>query len=97
MSKLVVCKYVRLAKDGDSFKKDLIASELRTNVKIDDQFVKEHNRSWKTTGHLYIVDEKATKARNDAIKEAEEAKNPKKPTASKADPKADAKPAGPDK
>lgn len=62
-----VYKLIRLAKDGDSFKKDLVAQTLRTSVKIDDEFVEEFNKKWKTSGQLYVKDSKLTKAREVAI------------------------------
>ena len=73
MSKIVVAKLVRLGQDGNSFKKDLIAKTMRTNAKVDDEYLKEFNASWKTRGQLYIIDEDATRVRNEALE-------PPKPT-----------------
>lgn len=67
MSKIVVAKLVRLGKDGDSFSKKLEAAVLRTNAKIDDEYLNGFNANWKTSGQLYIVDEKATKEREEAL------------------------------
>lgn len=68
MSKIVVAKKVRLGKDGDAFKKDLVAQVERTNVKIDDEYIKEFNQDWKTTGRLFIIDKEATEKRNSTDK-----------------------------
>jgi hypothetical protein len=68
MSKIVVAKLVRLGKDGDKFKKDLIAQTERTNAKVDEDYVKECNANWETSGRLYIVDKEATEKRNEEVK-----------------------------
>lgn len=67
MSEILVCKLHRLGKDGDSFKKGLIAQTLRTNAKIPAEYVEEFNRHWQTRGQFYEVDEEATKARNEKL------------------------------
>jgi hypothetical protein len=64
MSKIVVAKLVRLGKDGDNFNKGLIAKEERTNAKVEEDFIKEFNSNWKTSGRLYIVDKEATEKRD---------------------------------
>lgn len=62
--------------DGDKFKKDLIAKEERTSVKIQETEVKKYNKLWETTGRLYVIDEGATTERDAKVKElaAEKAK-----------------------
>ncbi len=67
MEKIVVVKLVRLGKDGDNFSKDLIAKEERTNVKVHIDYMNEMNANWKTSGRLYIIDEKATKERDEKV------------------------------
>lgn len=67
MQKIVVAKLVRLAKDGDSFKKDIHAQIMRTNAKISEQYIAEFNVNWQTRGLLYIIDEKLTKERDEQI------------------------------
>lgn len=67
MSKIVVAKLVRLAKDGDHYNKELVAKVMRTSAKVDDDFVKEFNKTWKTSGQLYIVDEDKTKQRDEKL------------------------------
>lgn len=67
MSKIVVAKLVRLGKDGDNFSKDLIAKVERTNAKVDDDYIKEVNANYKTTGRLYVVDEEATEERDSKL------------------------------
>jgi len=67
MSKIVVAKLVRLGKDGDHFKKDMIAKEMRTNAKVDDEYLKEFNSQWKKRGQLYIIDKEATAERDRII------------------------------
>jgi HD superfamily phosphohydrolase len=65
MEKIVVCKLVRLAKNGDSFDQKLVAQELRTNAKVDDEYMKRFNENWKTSGQMYIMDEAKTKERDE--------------------------------
>jgi hypothetical protein len=67
MEKIVVAKLVRLGKDGDNFSKDLIAKEERTNAKVHMDYLDEMNKNWKTSGRLYIIDEKATKERDEKV------------------------------
>lgn len=64
MSKIVVAKLVRLGKDGDNFSKGLEAKVERTNAKVDEDYLREFNANWKTSGRLYIVDKEATEKRN---------------------------------
>lgn len=79
MSKIVVAKKVRLGMDGDQFNKDLIAKVERTNAKVDDEYLKDFNKNWKTSGRLYIVDEKATAERDASLtKEAKPSKDSSK-------------------
>lgn len=67
MSKIVVAKLVRLGKDGDSFSKKLEAAEIRTSAKVNEDYVKGFNANWKTSGQLYIINEKATKEREESL------------------------------
>jgi len=71
MQKIVVAKLVRLAKDGDSFKKDIHAQVMRTNAKVSEQYINEFNVNWQTRGQLYIIDEKLTKERDEALLKGE--------------------------
>lgn len=64
MSKILVCKKVRLGQDGGKFKKNLEAKVERTNLKIEEHLMDEFNANWKVSGRLYVVDDKATKERN---------------------------------
>lgn len=59
-----VYRLVRLAKEGDHFSKDTVVRELRTDVKMDDDFVKDYNKAWKTTGQMYVLDKKLTGERD---------------------------------
>lgn len=72
MGKVVVCKVVRLGKDGDKFKKGLVAKVLRNNAKLDEDYVKEQNESWKTSGVYHEVDLKATSERNEKLEKSSE-------------------------
>lgn len=69
MSKIVVCKLVRLGMDGDKFKKELVAQEERTSVKITKEEMTKQNKLWKTTGRLYILDEDKTKEREAQVEQ----------------------------
>ena len=77
MGKIKVYKLVRLGQDGDKFKKNMIAKELRTNAKLDEDFVKEYNKTWDVSGHLYILNEEATKKRDEKLKKKEAPEKPK--------------------
>lgn len=68
MSKIVVAKLVRLGQDGGVFKKELSAKTLRTSVKIDASEMEAFNKLWKQKGQLYILDEEATKKRDEKLK-----------------------------
>lgn len=72
MNKIVVAKLVRLGKDGDKFSKGLVAKIERTNAKVDEDYIKEHNANWRTSGRLYIVDKEATEKRNSDVKEVKQ-------------------------
>ena len=67
MSEIKVCKLIRLAKDGDHFKKDVTAHVMRTSAKIPADYIEQFNSQWKSRGQLYIVDEEATKNRNELV------------------------------
>lgn len=68
MNKIVVAKLVRLGKDGDKFKKDLVAQVERTNAKVDIDYLEEFNTNWETSGRLYIIDDKLTEERDKNLK-----------------------------
>ena len=69
-----VAKKVRLLtkKDGMFVKNDTF-EVLRDRAVVQESVVEDHKRSYKATGIVYIVDEKATKEREEEI-------NPKKQT-----------------
>lgn len=64
MSKIVVAKLVRLGQNGDHFDKNMVAQVMRTNAKVDSDYIEKFNESWKTKGQMYIIDEQATKERD---------------------------------
>jgi hypothetical protein len=70
MGKIVVAKLHRLGKDGDKFS-EKFKTTIRDRVVIDEDYVKEFNRSLKTRGQMYEIDPKATKDRDSIL-------NPKK-------------------
>lgn len=65
MGKIVVAKLLRLGKDGDKFSKDLVAQVMRTNAKVDEDYIKQFNSTWQDRGQLYVIDEEKTKERNE--------------------------------
>jgi len=77
MSKIVVCALHRLGKDGDSFSKKLVAKVERTNVKIGNDYVKEFNANWRTSGRVYVIDEKLTAERDKLLSEKSKDKGAK--------------------
>ena len=42
-------------------------TELRSDVKIDKDYVEQFNKDWKTSGQFYEIDEKATAERNEKL------------------------------
>jgi hypothetical protein len=68
MGKIVVARLVRLGQDGGKFKRNLIAETIRSNAKVDSDYVKEFNKLWETKGQLYEVDKEATKKRDESLK-----------------------------
>ena len=71
MEKIVVAKLSRLGKDGNKFSKEF-KKELRSNVKISEDYVKEFNKNWKTRGQFYEIDKEATEKRNSQLKGVDE-------------------------
>ena len=69
MSKIVVAKLSRLGKDGDHFSLKF-KTEVRSKVKIDDDYIKEFNANWKTSGMFYDIDAEATKERDEKLAKA---------------------------
>lgn len=74
-NEILVCKKLRLGKDGDSFSKKLIAQEERTSVKITRGDMEEFNKSWDKSGRLYVIDEEKTAERNKALNPEPEVKS----------------------
>ena len=68
MSRTVICKKLRLGKDGNTYSKKLIAEVERTNAKISESYVKEFNKNYKNSGRIYVIDEEATAKRDALIK-----------------------------
>ena len=64
---IVVAKLLRLGKDGDKYKKDLVAKVERTNAKLDEDYIKLFNANWRRSGRLYVIDKEKTAARNKAL------------------------------
>lgn len=67
MSKIVVAKLVRLGQNGDRFDKNMIAQVMRTNAKVDSDYIVKFNETWATRGQMYIIDETATKERDSLL------------------------------
>lgn len=67
MSKIVVAKLVRLGQNGDRFDQNMIAQVMRTNAKIDSDYIVKFNETWATRGQMYIIDETATKERDSLL------------------------------
>lgn len=74
-NKIVVADYFRLGRNGDNFDEKL-KIKIRANVKISLADVEKLNAAYLTSGHLYIVNDEATKLRNNKL-------NPEKKTAKK--------------
>ena len=79
MDNIVVAKLFRLGKDGDKFSKKF-KTEMRSNVKIDRDYVAQFNYNQQTLGQFYEVDEKATAERQELLfpKPEKKAGRPKK-------------------
>lgn len=75
MSKIVVAKLVRLGKDGDKFSQKMIAKTERINAKVDDEFIKEFNENWETSGRMYVINDKLTKERDESLNSKKEKKD----------------------
>jgi gamma-glutamylcyclotransferase (GGCT)/AIG2-like uncharacterized protein YtfP len=65
-NKIVVATLYRLGKAGDSFNKDF-KTKLRSKAKVSEDYVNTVNANWKTAGQLYVIDEKATKERDELV------------------------------
>jgi hypothetical protein len=72
MGKIIVARKYRLMRDGEKFTESG-KKEIRSNVKLDEDFVAQFNATTKTSGHMYEIDVEATKQR-DALISAKEAK-----------------------
>ena len=77
MEKILVCKLHRLAKDGDHFKKNIVAAVLRTNAKIGESYYNRFNANWKTSGQIYELDEAKTKERDEIYNPVKKTRKPK--------------------
>lgn len=66
MDKIVVAKLYRLGKDGDKFSKKF-KTEVRSQAKVGEGYLKTFNANWKTSGMIYEIDEKATKERDEKV------------------------------
>lgn len=75
---IVVAKKIRLGKDGDKFKKNLVAAVLRTSVKIDKYELEKANELWKMSGIIYEIDEEKTKERNELLSKSDNSGSDKK-------------------
>ena len=75
MGKIVVAKLIRLGKDGDTFNKKLVGKVLRERAIVEEAYVKEFNKNWKTSGQLYEINTKATTERNKSLDKKAEDKN----------------------
>jgi len=65
-NKIVVATLYRLGKAGDSFNKDF-KTKMRSKAKVTEDYVNTVNANWKTAGQLYVIDEKATKERDELV------------------------------
>lgn len=65
-NKIVVATLYRLGKAGDSFNKDF-KTKMRSKAKVSEDYVNTCNANWKTAGQLYVIDEKATKERDELL------------------------------
>jgi len=61
---IVVAKLIRLGKNGDKFDKKLIAEEMRSNAKIERDYVEQFNKNWQSRGQMYVINEEATAKRD---------------------------------
>jgi hypothetical protein len=68
-NKIVVATLYRLGKDGDKFSKDF-KTKMRSKAKVNEDYVNTVNANWKTSGQLYVIDEAATKERDELVLKA---------------------------
>lgn len=73
MGNLVVAKLYRLGRDGDKVKEEY-KTELRSRVIIDSDELEVFNSGKSVSGQMYVVDEIATKQRNEDVKQKAEEK-----------------------
>ena len=66
MGKVVVAKLYRLGRDGDKVKEEY-KTELRSRVVIDEDDVIRFNAGKEISAQMYVIDEAATKKRNQKI------------------------------
>lgn len=65
---IIVCKQFRLFEQvKGKFKVTDMKKEIRSSVKVDEDFVKVSNANSATSGIYYEIDEEATKARNEKL------------------------------
>jgi hypothetical protein len=69
MNRIVVADLYRLGKDGDKFSKDF-KTKVRSKAKVGEDYVNTCNANWITSGLLYVIDEKATKERDELVLKA---------------------------